>query len=694
VPFSRNEPRADQDLIDMQAVEILGRLHDALAAGDFNRDMRHALLAGARFDGSQLSPAVFGSLLQAVMQPRERRQIGAHYTSERDILRVIRSLFLDGLRAEFQRVRKKQPALCAFHEKLGRLRFLDPACGCGDFLVVTYRELRRLEIDVLKAIHANGQRVPDITHLSVLGVDAMYGIEVEERPARIAEAALWLVDHEMNLELSEAFGQCCVRLPLTRSPTIVHGNALRLDWQEVLPAEQCHYVLGNPPFVGAKYQTAAQRADMAAVAGDVHGHGLLDYVAGWYLRAADYIQGTRVKVGFVSTSSITQGEQVGVLWNALYTRFGVKILFAHRTFAWESESRGKAHVHVVIIGFSTCDTNPKRIYEHDPDSGAVTETSVGNISPYLVAGPDRAITNRRQPLSAVPRIGIGNKPIDDGNYLFTPQEKEEFLRLEPAAAEFFRQWVGSDEFLNGIERWCLWLGDCSPHQLRRMPLALARVQAVRRFRASSRSAPTRKLAETPTRFHVENMPERRYLLIPKVSSERRQYIPLGFMEPHVLASDLCFILDDATLYHFGVLSSAIHMAWVRQVCGRLESRYRYSANLVYNNFPWPIQPSEKRRGEVEAAAQLVLDARSEFAEATLADLYDPLTTPRKLLRAHAKLDRAVDACYRSPRFASDRQRVEFLFTMFELREKGTGPFCAKHPPGRSGKRVLSPFRKT
>ena len=434
MPLSWNETREDRDFINIRAAEILARLHDALEADGFDRDIRDALLASTRFDWSQIPPAVFGSLFQAVVQPRERRQIGAHYTSERDILRVIRSLFLDELRAEFQRVRKKKAELRAFHEKLGRLRFLDPACGCGDFLVVTYRELRRLEIKVLQALYANGQRVRDVRQLSVLDVDAMYGIELEERPARIAEAALWLVDHQMNLELSEAFGQCCVRLPLTRSPTIVHGNALRLDWQEVLPAEQCHYVLGNPPFVGAKYQTAAQRADMAAVAGDVHGHGLLDYVAGWYLRAADYIQGTRVKVGFVSTSSITQGEQVGVLWNALYTRFGVKILFAHRTFAWESEARGKAHVHVVIIGFGTCDTNPKRIYEHDPDSGAVTETSVGNISPYLVAGPDRAITNRRQPLSAVPRIGIGNKPIDDGNYLFTPQEKEEFLRLEPAAA--------------------------------------------------------------------------------------------------------------------------------------------------------------------------------------------------------------------------------------------------------------------
>jgi len=637
---------------------------EKLGFADFNRDMRNSLLACTRFDWSCISPAVFGSLFQGVMEPRERRQIGGHYTSERDILKVIRALFLDDLRAEFERLEGNKNQLKQFHRKVAGLRFLDPACGCGNFLVITYRELRLLEIEVLKALHGRQQRL-DVETVSLLDVDAFYGIEISEWPARIAEVAMWLMDHQMNVRLSEAFGQYFVRLPLKKSPRIVCGNALRLDWQEILPAEQCSYVLGNPPFVGGKYQTHPQRADMDMVARDVDGSGLLDYVAGWYFTAARYMQGTKVVVGFVSTSSITQGEQVGALWNPLFQRFGVKIHFAHRTFAWESEARGKAHVHVVIIGFAAFDTTNKRIYECHDERGTVT--TANNISPYLVEGPDRAIVNRGRPLCEVPEIGIGNKPIDGGNYLFTPEEKAEFLRAEPKAREFFRRWLGSDEFINGMERWCLWLGDCPPDRLRQMPEAMKRVEAVRKLRLASKSDPTRKLAETPTRFHVENMPRRHFLLIPKVSSERRRYIPMGFMSPRTLVSDLVFVFPDAELYHFGVLSSAIHMAWVRQVCGRLESRYRYSAKLVYNNYPWPEAPAAKERLAVEAAAQGVLDARERYLKkgATLADLYDPLAMPAPLVKAHAALDRAVDRCYRRQPFATERQRVEFLFALYE-----------------------------
>lgn len=633
---------------------------ESLDFADFNRDMRNRLLACCRFDWSRISPAVFGSLFQSVMEPRERRQIGAHYTSERDILKVVRSLFLDNLRAEFDRLKKQKnkSKLKEFHRKLGRLTFLDPACGCGNFLVVTYRELRLLEIDVLKAMNGSQLQL-DIHQMSLVDVDAMYGIEINEFPVRIAEVAMWLVDHQMNQRLSEAFGQYFVRLPLKKSATIRHANALRIDWQDVLPADRCSFVLGNPPFVGARYQSPEQRSDLSNVASDVRNPGLLDFVTGWYFKAADYIQGTTTAVAFVSTNSITQGEQVGLLWQALF-RKGVGIHFAHRTFAWESEARGSAHVHVVIIGFGVGQVSERKVYDYQQDAENPTVSVVGSINPYLVPGSNDLIFNRSQPLSSVPPIGIGNKPIDDGNYLFLPEEKSEFLKLEPLAKKWFRRWIGSDEFINGLERWCLWLGNCPPEELRRMPLAMQRVAAVRRFRQASKSAPTRAIAATPTRFHVENMPKGTFLVIPKVSSERRRFIPIGFLKSDTLVSDLCFLMPRATLFHFGVMSSEMHMAWLRQVGGRLESRFRYSARLVFNNFPWPGSPTAKQSDAVMVRAQRVLDARAAYPEATLADLYDPVSMPARLVRAHADLSRAVDACYRKKLFHGDLERVEFL----------------------------------
>lgn len=663
-PENTRQENLDDDLRAFRYVN--GDLFaESLRFADFNFDMRNALLACARFDWSRISPAIFGSLFQAVMEPRARRQIGGHYTSERDILKVIRSLFLDDLRAEFDRVKNSRAELRHFHDKLSRLRFLDPACGCGNFLVITYRELRLLEIEILKLLFPGDQPNLDVTRLSLIDVDAFYGIEISEWPARIAEVAMWLMDHQMNIRLSEAFGQYFVRLPLKKSPTIVCGNALRLDWKIILPPAECSYILGNPPFVGGKFQTDEQRADMRIVARDVENSGLLDYVTGWYFKAAEYIQGTRIVVGFVSTNSITQGEQVAPLWLPLLQQFHIKIHFAHRTFSWESEARGKAHVHVIIMGFGSFDSDNKRIYEYGLDRDKVTVSMARNISPYLVDGPNIVVRNRQKPLCGGGELAIGNKPIDDGNYLFTPEEKAEFLKKEPAAAKYFRRWLGGEEFINGIERWCLWLGDCTPEKLRQMPEVMRRVEAVRRYRAQSKSAPTRKIAEIPTRFHVENMPSSAFLVIPEVSSENRRYIPIGFVKPDVLCSNKLRILPDATFNHFGVLSSAMHMSWIRQVTGRLKSDYQYSVKLVYNNFPWPEAPTSKQRANIEAAAQSVLDARKKFPDATLADLYDPLSMPPELVQAHANLDRAVDLCYRPQPFENDRQRVEHLFALYE-----------------------------
>lgn len=650
-----------------------------LGFADFNKDMRDALLACTRFDWSRISPAIFGSLFQAVMEPRERRQVGGHYTSERDILKVIRSLFLDDLHAEFERAKDNKATLKRFHEKLGRLRFLDPACGCGNFLVITYRELRLLEIEILKVLFPGTQPNLDIHNLSLIDVDAFYGIEISEWPARIAEVATWLMDHQMNNRLSEAFGQYFVRLPLKKSPTIVCGNALRLDWKKILLPEKCSYVLGNPPFVGKQYMTESQNEDMAIVCGKIKGYGLFDYVTAWYFKAAEYIRGTQIVVGFVSTNSITQGEQVGIVWNALFKQ-GIKIHFAHRTFAWESEARGKAHVHVVILGFGNFDTTKKQIYDYEAGEGTII--AARNISPYLIEGSDRAITKRSHPISSVPEIAFGSMPNDGGNLLLSDEDKKELLSKEPIAARIIRPFLGSEEFIHRVPRWCLWLIDASPQELRKMPEVMKRVEQVRLQRMKSSRETTRGLSKTPTLFGEIRQPLRRYLAVPEVSSERRAYIPIAFLDANIIASNKIYTISEADIFTFGVLSSAMHMAWMRQVSGRLESRYQYSGKVVYNNFPWPDTPTVKQRAAVEAAAQAVLDAREKFPESTLADLYDPLAMPPPLVKAHAELDRAVDHCYRPQPFENDRQRVEYLFALYEKLTAPLIPATKKVRPRR------------
>lgn len=662
---------------------------DHLPTAGFNREMRNRILAASRFDWSRISPAIFGSLFQGIMDDKARRQIGAHYTSERDILKVIRPLFLDDLRAEFEaikadRSKRRVAHLHKFQAKLATLRFLDPACGCGNFLVIAYRELRRLELEVLKVLYNDFAGIQqeaftadEFAKLSQVDVNQFYGIEIGEWPARIAETALWLTDHQMNTELSLATGNLFQRIPLRAAPHIKCANALRFDWNELLPARECSYVLGNPPFVGAKFQTPDQKADVKQIAGGVENSGLLDYVTMWYFRAAEYIMGTDIRCAFVSTNSISQGEQVGVLWSALFN-LGVKIHFAHRTFCWQSDAKGKAHVHVVIVGFGLKNGKNKRIFEYQDIKGEPSAISVSNIAPYLVEGGDIAIRNRNKPLCDVPEIGIGNKPIDGGHYLFDDDEKHSFLQQEPEAAKFFRPWIGSVEFLHGYHRWCLWLGDASPAELAKLPACRARIEAVRKFRLESKSALTQELADMPRRFHVENFPKRSFLVIPEVSSEKRPYIPIGYLSPPVICSNLVKILPKASPYHFGVLTSAMHMAWVRQVCGRLESRYRYSAKLVYNNYPWPTEVTKEQKARVAECAKRVLSVRQGYLDgiSTLADLYDPLTMPAPLLKAHRELDRSVDRCYRSKAFNSERERVEYLF---ELYEQLTSPLAPTAP---------------
>ncbi len=511
-PLDKRQKNLDESLAAFAYVN--GELFaEHLGFADFNSDMRNALLACTHFDWSRISPAIFGSLFQAVMEPKERRQIGGHYTNERDILKVIRSLFLDDLRMEFERAKTSKAELKRFHQKIAGLRFIDPACGCGNFLVITYRELRLLEIEVLKLLHS-AQRDLDIQHLSLIDVDAFYGIEISEWPARIAEVAMWLMDHQMNIRLSEAFGQYFVRLPLKKSPKIVCGNALRLDWTKVLRPSSCSYVLGNPPFVGAMYMTPGQRDDILGASHDLKGVGVLDYVGAWYFIASEYIKGTQIRVGFVSTNSISQGEQVGILWSELLAR-RIKIHFAHRTFAWESEARGKAHVHVVIIGFGAFDVDGKLIYDHDPNSEKVTATPARNISPYLVEGSDFCLTNRSTPLCPVPEMRFGSMPRDGGHFILTHSEQEELLKLEPEAAKFLRPYTGAQEFINGGYRWCLWLVNANPAELKKLPLVLERVAKVKEFRLASKSWFNKKVCCNSNTFLPDSAAKHQIPINPK-----------------------------------------------------------------------------------------------------------------------------------------------------------------------------------
>ena len=620
-----------------------GLFNDRLPPADFDAKMRKTLLECIDFDWYKISPAIFGAMFQGVMDKTQRREMGAHYTSEDNILKLINPLFMDELWQEFDKVKTSPAALDRFHDKIARLKFLDPACGCGNFLIITYRELRILELEVLKMKASTNQLVLDISPMLKVSVEQFYGIEYEGFPCQIAQVGMWLIDHQMNLRVSEYFGQYYARLPLTQSATIVHGNALRIDWESVVPKRELSYILGNPPFIGSKIMNDEQREDIAQIFLDgkgvlTKGAGILDYVAAWYYKAAKYIKGTQIRVAFVSTNSITQGEQVAAVWNPLFQMFGVSIDFGYRTFKWGNEAKGKAAVHCVIIGFSAERNGEKIIFDGND------KITAKNINPYLVDAPDIFIESRGKPLCDVPQIGIGNKPIDGGNYLFTEEEKNVFLKKEPQAEKWFRPWIGSDEFINGYRRYCLWLGECSPAELRQMPEAMKRIDAVKQFRLASKSAPTRKISETPRRFHVENMPKSNYIVVPEVSSERRRYIPIGFVTPDILSSNLVKIIPNATLYHFGILTSNVHMAWVRAVCGRLKSDYRYSKDIVYNNFPWP-DASDEQKAAIEKLAQAVLDARALYPDSSLADLYDPLTMPPELLKAHKALDKAVWVLY-------------------------------------------------
>ncbi len=668
----------DEDLARFPHVN--GALFDGpLRIPSFDAPMRSALLDACRFDWSNISPAIFGALFQSVMDPAERRAQGAHYTTEKNILKVIEPLFLDGLRAEFGRLKarrssRRRPDLLAFQQRLGRLSFLDPACGCGNFLIIAYRELRALETEVLKEVYSTGQFDVLADTLSLVNVDRFHGIEIGEFPARIAETALWMMDHIMNNRLSLEFGRTYARIPLEAAPNILHGDALETDWAELLPPEECDYVLGNPPFGGAKFQTPEQRAQVRRIAALGKSGGTLDYVAAWFLKAGEYARAGQARIGFVATNSIVQGEQVAQLWPLLFDRSGLEISFAHRTFAWGSDARGKAHVHVVILGLDRQKDAPaeKRLFAYPDINGEPEESRHGSLSPYLfdaggLSDPHLVVREESRPINGFTPLRYGSQPIDGGNLIFDAAERESLLDAEPEAGTFLRPFVGAREYLQGGDRWILSLRDATPDRLARLPRVREHVAAVRAYRLKSKRPATRDLASFPTEFAFTTIPETPFLVVPEVSSERRDYVPIGWLEPPTIPSNLVRVLENVSLSHFALLTSAMHMAWVRHVGGRLKSDYRYTIGLVYNTFPTPpgFASGEADLSKLEPLARAVLDVRATHGRATLADLYDPDLMPPALRRAHRNLDRAVDRLYRQTPFASERARVEHLFALYE-----------------------------
>jgi hypothetical protein len=717
----------DEQLTDFPYVN--GKLFEEnLPTASFDTKMRQALLDCCYIDWSKISPAIFGSMFQSVMNPKERRNLGAHYTSESNILKLIKPLFLDDLWKEFDASRASAPKLKEFHKKLSTLKFLDPACGCGNFLVITYRELRLLELEILRASNKTGQRVFDVREIIYLDVDMMCGIEYEEFPARIAEVAMWLIDHQMNMQISNEFGQYFVRLPLKKTAKIVHGDALETDWQSLLnplnevnvvakhaniylveePKEEYKtvnvqtetfkihkgqkpkekeeikfdFILGNPPFIGSKIMSQTQRDAVIKEFDNIQGAGVLDYVTAWYIKAAKYIQNTKIKVAFVSTNSIVQGEQTSILWGQMLNKYKIKIHFAHRTFKWSNEAKGNAAVYCVIVGFANFETNNKSIFEYEDIKGEAHEIKAKNINPYLVDAKDIFIGKRRKPICNVPEISFGNMPNDGGFFFIEEADMKTFIKNEPLAKKYIKPFIAAQEFLNGHRKYCLWFVDLNPKDLDEMPISFKRIKEIEKLRGSSTREATRKLALFPSLFAEIRQPESDYILIPRVSSENRKVIPMGFFESKNILGDTCLSIPNATHYHLGVLQSSMHMAWVKNVCGRLKSDFRYSNEIVYNNYPWPEHITTKQITAIEKAAQKILDVRNEFKDNSLAQLYEVGKMPATLVKTHIELDKAVDLAYRSQPFTNEAKRMEFLF---ELYEKYTANLFTKEKVKKSEK---------
>ena len=679
-PFSERDPYLEESLSSFPYVNGGMFSEKDIEIPNFTEDLRQLILwhASSQFDWSDISPTIFGAVFESTLNPETRHSGGMHYTSIENIHKVIDPLFLDDLKDELNAIKGfKQKSTVEqkakqFQTKLASLTFFDPACGSGNFLTETYISLRRLENEAIKLYMGDSVRL-DVEELDLVKVklNQFYGIEINDFAVSVAKTALWIAESQMLEATKEIVYAEIDFLPLKSYTNIVNANALTTEWETVVDKDKLSYIIGNPPFLGARVMSKAQKVDLLNVFDGYKGAGNLDFVSGWYIKSAQLMQGTEIQTALVSTNSITQGEQASLLWKILIQDFSVSINFAYKTFKWNSEAKDKAAVHCVIIGFGSEEKADKYLFETDDQV-----KKVNHINGYLSEASDVFIENRTKPICDVPTMGIGNKPIDGGFYLFEKDEMEDFIKREPLSQSYFREWYGAKEFINRQPRYCLWLGEASPAQLRAMPLALKRVEAVRDYRLASPSAGTRKIAEKPTRFHVENMPDTDFLLIPSVSSERRRYIPIGFMTPDVIGSNLVLIVPDASLYHFGILTSNVHMAWMRTVAGRLEMRYRYSAKIVYNNFPWP-EVTKEREERISQTAQAILDARALYPDSSLADLYDELTMPPELRKAHQTNDKAVMEAYDMTKIVdgkktwlTESETVARLFQIYEELTKG------------------------
>ena len=655
----------------------------------FDEKLYNLVMECDALDWTEISPAIFGSMFQSVLDASggdstedKRREFGAHYTSEKNILKVINSLFLQELRDEFSKCTNNTPRAVQLYEKLPTLKFFDPACGCGNFLIIAYRELRLLENQLIAKIFGDQKGLLDISSMCNVTVDQFYGIEIEPHAVHIARVAMWITDHQLNMVTAERFGTTRPTTPITYSPHIVEGNALQIDWEEVLPANECHYIMGNPPFIGKKNQNKSQREDIELVARHVKKYKYLDYVAGWYVKAMDYMElgchhSHVIETAFVSTNSIVQGEQVAVLWKYLLKDKGGFINFAHHTFRWSNEGKGVAAVHCVIIGFSLTERKEKTIFNYDTVSSEPEPKKAKYINGYLVDAPLAFFDRSTNQCSNEGQMDSGSKATDGGNLLLDQDEYIELLEKEPLAEKYLHPYLGGSEFLNGIQRWCLWFYDVDPievnNDLKSMPLVRERIQKVQEMRLASTDKKTREDASRPHLLQYNRQPKTDYIFIPQISSENREIYPIGFIDKNVICAAPHFRLPDATTYHFGILSSSMHNAFIRLTAGRLESRYRYSNTIVYNNFIFPFMADDdsddakKARDEIAKSAQGVLNARKHYQDGsddapTLAQLYNTyLIDPYPLLtKAHKALDKAVDSAYGYRGKGDDASRVEFL----------------------------------
>ena len=648
-PGERDPYLADDDPLLAAFPYVNGGLFadEAIEIPPINEEIHRLILRDASedFDWSEISPTIFGAVFESTLNPQTRRTGGMHYTSIENIHKVIDPLFLDDLKAELADIlaepvqRARAQKLERFQDKLASLRFLDPAAGSGNFLTESYLSLRKLENRVILE-QSGGQIVMGLARNPIkVSIDQFHGIEINDFAVTVARTALWIAESQMMKQTEDIVHMPLDFLPLKTQANIVEGNALRLDWNEVVPKEQLNYIMGNPPFVGGMYMSTEQKADITDVMVGFKAVGELDYVAGWYKKAVDIMQGTNIHAAFVSTNSICQGQQATTLWGNLLSK-GIVINFAHQTFRWDSEASIKAHVHCIIVGFSNSRTAETLLFNSSGEA-----VRVDNINQYLTDAPTAIIDSRSTPIADIPPIRFGSMPRDGGGFILSEEEKDELIVKEPLAEKWVHLYLGAEEFLKNKKRYCLWLVGANPAEIAKCPTVKSRIQSVRDFRAASKAAGTRKFAETPSLFCQIAQPEEgSYIAVPKTSSERRRYIPLGFLGCEVIASDLLFLIPDANLYHFGVLESNVHMAWMRTVCGRLEMRYRYSKDIVYNNFPWPT-PTDAQRERIEQTAQAILDARALYPDASLADLYDELTMPPELRKAHQDNDKAVMAAY-------------------------------------------------